>query len=1400
MKYGLVVPAAVVAGILLLILLALLLIQTEPAKRKVARIAETQANKIINGNLTIGKIEGNFFSRISLQNVMVTMDEDTLAQIDEIKAGYNLWPLVQNTLDIHYAEIIHPKIFLNQVNDSVWNVQQIVKPTPEKPESTPESSGNFNIRLPVFRLVNGRIKTETPDTLVPQRIENLNTEISAIWTENRQEVQLKSFSFSTQNPDFSLNRLEFLLSKKNQFFELENFKIETAINQINGKAGFSPEKKEGEANFEIPALDLSEFSYFIPYLKFPATPKIKLQAGMDEKTTRATLMLEDQNQQIILQAASGNLSEFLFSSEETMPAYSLDGRFTNVDLIHWLGIPEIPYTLNGHLSVTGQGINPETAQIALTGELNDRRAMNNQSDKITFDLSLNRGNLAGLVRGNGQFGNFRLNPSVQNLFDVPGYKADFTTQNLNLKQLTGISNLSSDINLTASISGKAFDPEKISASGRINMVNSRFQHIRIDTLFTSAAFQNQNLRLDTLRVKTQSARLTAGGNYSFSAQSDLKLNAIISNISEFYPWLPDSSLHTSGTIQARLWGHPDAISLEAAAVLDSSRYRKITLEKLLLEATGQITSADTTLDAQMVALRLKTGKLVADSVAVSSTGNSDSLAISANLAARELTTQIEAGINPGELLRIHLTDWEVDFKDQKWMLQQPPALIELDAQNYRVENFRMVSDRQEMEQFVSAYGTINLAEEQDFHLEISNLDLESLMSFPEQDQPVSGLFGLQLDLGGKTDSLLLNSRFSLTEPGFSQLKFKDIKGVLNLTENRVNLETHVEANDSSTVQIAVALPVELNPDSMKFGLNTTEPITGGVNTENISLALLEEMEITEQLSGTFTGNMDLSGTVENPVLTGKFAFDDTEFGGFRFLQFDGNLSYRDNLFNTDLRVVPQDSGKLEATAAIPLRFYADSLKLGLSPKDSVYGNITLEKLTLELLQAMYPSGNFAGFIEGDINLSGTVESPLPKGNIRLRDASAKMPEYGIDYRDIRLNLNFLRDKVELSDLLVRSPDGSMNGTGQIDFVSDFYKGDISQSEIELKFNRFQPFDHRQFNMQINGTATLGGKKGEVVYGGNITIPRSEIYIPTVMRMLGRFAVPEMPEPVLVQEMQKIDTQKDSTALQTTVAEENDTVRFDYFDNFKGNLRVKIPRNTWIKNDDLYIELAGDVELRKNNEYFELFGSVDVVRGQYDLLGKTFMVDEGSIVFQGGEEMIPRMDIKASYTFRNARRVEQNLTVQVSGTAESPEVNFQLDGSSVSEGDALSYILFGKSMNELTIEEQDNMAGAGGSSLAGRAAASLLTSQLTNFLGEKLAVDYIEVKSDGGFDNATVVAGKYITNDLFVSYEQRFGETHEKDMAKYEVKLEYELFRFLFFELNNSSRSSGFDVIFKFDAK
>lgn len=86
------------------------------------------------------------------------------------------------------------------------------------------------------------------------------------------------------------------------------------------------------------------------------------------------------------------------------------------------------------------------------------------------------------------------------------------------------------------------------------------------------------------------------------------------------------------------------------------------------------------------------------------------------------------------------------------------------------------------------------------------------------------------------------------------------------------------------------------------------------------------------------------------------------------------------------------------------------------------------------------------------------------------------------------------------------------------------------------------------------------------------------------------------------------------------------------------------------------------------------------------------------------------------------------------------------------------------------------------------------------MGDKLDVDYIEVKTSGNFDKASITVGKYITNNIFVSYEKRFGESNQKDVDKDEIILEYLISKFIFLQLNNSSSDSGFDVIFKIESK
>src|SRR5690606_12536285 len=130
--------------VLLLVLLLFLFIQTRPGKNMIAGIAEKQIPKIVNGNLNIGKLGGNFFAHLSLNDVLFTYENDTLAFIPEVDLRYNLLSLLDGTVNIHSALINNPNIFLEQLNDSVWNVQKLMKPGDQAPDTSTSETMNIS--------------------------------------------------------------------------------------------------------------------------------------------------------------------------------------------------------------------------------------------------------------------------------------------------------------------------------------------------------------------------------------------------------------------------------------------------------------------------------------------------------------------------------------------------------------------------------------------------------------------------------------------------------------------------------------------------------------------------------------------------------------------------------------------------------------------------------------------------------------------------------------------------------------------------------------------------------------------------------------------------------------------------------------------------------------------------------------------------------------------------------------------------------------------------------------------------------------------------------------------------------------------------------------------------------
>ena len=226
-KYTLKTLGWIILGILTLLILAALLIQTSFLKKKIASFAVKQANTFINGDVTLGEIDGNFFTGIILRDILITQSGDTVGYIKELKTKYNLIPLIRGKLDLHSVQLTGPRIFLKQINDSTWNVQQLIKPSTDTTPSDTTAS-DFSIDLAMLQITDGIIHIDSPDTLIPREINQLKIMLSGSYSAKKQALKMDEFSFNTRQPDVSLEKLVFSLKRDKESIVLKNFNLKTA--------------------------------------------------------------------------------------------------------------------------------------------------------------------------------------------------------------------------------------------------------------------------------------------------------------------------------------------------------------------------------------------------------------------------------------------------------------------------------------------------------------------------------------------------------------------------------------------------------------------------------------------------------------------------------------------------------------------------------------------------------------------------------------------------------------------------------------------------------------------------------------------------------------------------------------------------------------------------------------------------------------------------------------------------------------------------------------------------------------------------------------------------------------------------------------------------------------------
>ena len=155
---------------------------------------ETLANEKLNAKLEIGELDGDLWKEVLLTDVSVS-NNDPIFTADTLYANYNIWSFLKNVYIINEIRIAGVNSFITEKEDSVFNVQQMIKEdgvgSEDQTMSDPIKLRLLHINLRDF---NSKIFSPSylPDSVLS--INNMNASASLVSTDSL-IASLSSLSF-----------------------------------------------------------------------------------------------------------------------------------------------------------------------------------------------------------------------------------------------------------------------------------------------------------------------------------------------------------------------------------------------------------------------------------------------------------------------------------------------------------------------------------------------------------------------------------------------------------------------------------------------------------------------------------------------------------------------------------------------------------------------------------------------------------------------------------------------------------------------------------------------------------------------------------------------------------------------------------------------------------------------------------------------------------------------------------------------------------------------------------------------------------------------------------------------------------------------------------------------------
>ena len=377
-------------------------------------------------------------------------------------------------------------------------------------------------------------------------------------------------------------------------------------------------------------------------------------------------------------------------------------------------------------------------------------------------------------------------------------------------------------------------------------------------------------------------------------------------------------------------------------------------------------------------------------------------------------------------------------------------------------------------------------------------------------------------------------------------------------------------------------------------------------------------------------------------------------------------------------------------------------------------------LPLGLASPILAPRSVSGLAEFDLAVKGPPSLESLSGRVTTTDALFSAPNLKLGLQNIATQIDLAGNAMQLDVGADFVAGGRVTVDGNIDLAS-------LSSDLSIALQNAIFIDPKLYSAEVgadinvNGPLTGGARiSGEVNLGEvNVTVPGTGI------TSIG--AIPEIEHRAVSRTINR--TQARAGVLPPPeVAEKSGTAPA-----YPLAVQINAPSKIFVRGRGINAEMGGEFSIGGDSNNIISAGSLDLIRGRLDIIGKRFDLDEGSIQFQGS--------VTPYILFITTTQIpDGTASIIVEGLADAPEITFASDPEAP-EDEVMSLILFGRYISELSAFQALQLAN-GVAQLTGRGGVNVI-----GRLREGVGLDELDVTTDE--DGATSVsAGKYITDTIY----------------------------------------------------